>query len=444
MNEGILMGKDILPTDLAQLKKKFAAQKQARIFARTSQKNGIAAASENYAVRQDLNPVFSVEVKTGKVTNQKKSGRCWLFSTLNTLRHQFAEKYQVKDFQLSQNYNSFYDRLEKANKFYESVLETAALPLGSRRVMDLFDGPNSDGGQWSNAAALISKYGVVPQDIMPETYNSSNTAEINDVLNLKLRKDGLALRDAKKSGQTAEKLRQLKMEYLSVVYRMLVFAFGEPPAEFDFEYRNDQKEYHHDQKLTPQQFFQKYFTWDFDDYVCLTNAPDHQLGQVYGLPSEDYIFNGQKIAFVNTEITALKQAAIAQLEAGLTVWFGNDVLKASDRQQGILAPEFYQRGALFGADLELSKADRLRSREAAVSHAMTLVGVDLVAGRSTKWKVENNWGEKNGQQGYFVMSDRWFDDFVYEVIVKKEFLQPKELAIWQQTPLDLAPWDSLA
>ena len=172
--------------------------------------------------------------------------------------------------------------------------------------------------------------------------------------------------------------------------------------------------------------------------------PDHELGKLYGLPSQDYIFSGQKIVFVNTQIEALKKAAIAQLQAGLTVWFGNDVLKDMDRKQGILAPEFYQRSALFATDLGLSKGDRLRTREAAVSHAMTLVGVDLVDGQPTKWEVENSWGEKNGDQGYFVMSDRWFDEYVYEVIVKKEFLAPTETAILQQKPIDLKPWDSLA
>jgi bleomycin hydrolase len=438
------MIKDITLTDLAKFKNDFAAKQQYQVAARAVQKNGIAAASENYAAKKNLNRVFSVEVKTGKVSDQKRSGRCWLFSTLNTLRHQFAKKYQVKDFELSQNYNSFYDRLEKANKFYESVIQTAALPLDDRVVSVLFDDPDDDGGQWANAAALIAKYGVVPKSVMPETYNSEQTAEIDDVLNLKLRKDGLQLRKVVTAGISAANLQRQKLDLLAEIYRMLVFAFGEPPVEFDLEYQDDKKKYYAARKLTPQRFFEEYFDWNFADYVCLTNAPDHKFNQLYGLPSQDYIFNGQKIIFANTQIEALKKAAIAQLQAGLTVWFGNDVLKDMDRKQGILAPEFYQRSALFAADLKLSKADRLRTCEAAVSHAMTLVGVDLVDDQPTKWKVENSWGEKNGDQGYFVMSDRWFDEYVYEVIVRKEFLASKETAMLQQKPIDLKPWDSLA
>jgi bleomycin hydrolase len=438
------MTKDISTADLAKFHKLFAAQPLQQAIARAVQNNGVTAASENYAAKRQLERVFSIEIPTGKVTNQKKSGRCWLFATLNTLRHQFAKKYHFKDFELSQNYNSFFDRLEKANQFYERVLATTDQPLTGRLTADLFAAPDSDGGQWANAAALIAKYGVVPQAAMPETYNSSKTDEISESLMLKLRKDGLLLRQAASAGKTAAELQQLKQDYLAEVYRMLVYAFGEPPLTFDLAYRDDDKKYHAKRQLTPQSFFADYFDWDFNDYVCLTNAPDHELGKVYGLPSQDYIFNGQKIAFVNTDISALKSAAIAQLKAGETVWFGNDVLKDLDRQQGILAPEFFSKSELFGVELQLSKADRLRSHEAGVSHAMTLVGVDLAADQPRKWKVENSWGEKIGDDGYFVMSDQWFDDYVYEVIVKKAYLQPAQTALLDQPRVDLEPWDSLA
>ena len=438
------MEKDITLSDLASFRTDLNKTPSARTIARAVQKNGVNASSENYDAKRNLGRVFSLDLDPGKVTNQKQSGRCWLFSTLNTLRHDFAKKYNMKDFQFSQNYNSFYDRLEKANKFYETVIETAMLPFSDRRIECLFSSPDSDGGQWANAAALIDKYGVVPRSIMPETYNSDKTNEISETLALKLRKDGLALRKLINKGITGMEVDKVKKEYLNQVYRMLVYVFGEPPVKFDFEYRDDKKKYHIDRDLTPKSFYEKYVTHRWDEYVCLTNAPDHEPDQVYGLDSQDYIFNGQKIMFVNTDIQALKDAAIAQMKDGETVWFGNDVLKDMGRQQGILDPSFYKKDELFSIDLKLSKADRLRTHEGSVSHAMTLVGVDLVDGKPAKWKVENSWGEKNGDKGYFVMSDAWFDEYVYEVIVNKKYLNGRQRKLLTKEKIMLDPWDSLA
>lgn len=331
------MEKDITMSDLASFRTDLNKTPSANVIARAVQKNGVNAVSENYAAKRDLNRAFSLDLETGKVTNQKRSGRCWLFSALNTMRHDFAKKYNVKDFQFSQNYNSFYDRLEKANKFYETVIETAVLPFSDRHVAELFSMPDGDGGQWANAAALIDKYGVVPRSIMPETYNSEKTDEISEILTLKLRKDGLALRNLTNNGTSKAEVNKVKKEYLNQVYRMLVYVFGEPPVNFDFEYRDDKKKYHFDRNLTPKSFYEKYIPRQWEDYVCLTNAPDHELEQVYGLESQDYIFNGQKIKFVNTDIQVLKDAAIAQMKNGETVWFGNDVSKDENRQQGELA-----------------------------------------------------------------------------------------------------------
>ncbi|KRL05678.1 C1 family peptidase [Liquorilactobacillus oeni] len=438
------MMKDLTLEDIKIFRSGFTAKQVYAVAARAVQKNGVNAASENYAAKRDLNRTFSVELSTDKVTNQKKSGRCWLFSTLNTLRHQFAVQYKIKNFQFSQNYNSFYDRLEKANHFYERVIETAGLPFDNRSVKELFAAPDDDGGQWANAAALIKKYGVVPQSIMPETYNSEKTDEISDALILKLRKDGVRLRTLTNQNKSKEELAAAKNKYLKEIYRMLVFAFGEPPLAFDFEYRDDEHKYHLERNLTPQHFFEKYVSWNFDDYVCLTNAPDHEMESLYGLPSQDYIFDGKKIVFVNTELKALKDAAIMQLKDGQSVWFGNDVAKDLERNQGILDPAFHERAELFDIDLRLTKADRLRTGEASVLHAMTLVGVDLIDGKPTKWKVENSWGEKIGDKGYFVMSDEWFNEYVYEVIINKKYLQSKQKQVLQKEMIALKPWDSLA
>lgn len=437
------MVKGISNADLQRYQEDYANFPSSHVIARAVQKNGVVAASENYAEKKNLNRTYSIEVETGKVCNQQKSGRCWLFATLNTLRQTFSAKYQIKDFQFSQNYNSFYDRLEKANKFYENIIATANLPLQDRYVQQILAWGDNDGGQWANAAAIITKYGLVPQYVMEETYNSNKTDEINATLNWKLKEDAIAIRKLISNGASEAEVEEHKQKLMSEVYRMLVYAFGKPPVKFDFEYRDDKKEYHIDKDLTPVSFFKKYVDVDFHDYVCLTDAPDHELGKLYGLPSQDYMPDGQKIEFLISTTQDLKDAAIAQLKDGQTVWLGCDVLEDMDRKQGILASEYFKQADLFGLDLAFSKKDRLETRQATVSHAMTFTGVDIVDGQSTKWKVENSWGDKIGDKGYFIMTDQWFDKFMYEVVVNKKYLKPEQLALLDQPVIELKPWDSL-
>lgn len=436
--------KDLTLTDLQQFQADLKQAPANQALARAVQQNGVQKTSADHAFLRDLNRTFSVEVETDSVTNQKQSGRCWLFATLNTLRHDFAKKYKLKDFQFSQNYNSFYDRLEKANKMLEWAIELIDRPTDDREYLAMLQWGDTDGGQWANGAALLNKYGVVPQSVMPETYNSEKTQEISAVLNYKLRNDVVDLRARHAAGASEEDLRATKKAMISEVYRMLVYAFGQPPVKFDFEYRDDDKEYHRDADLTPQDFFQKYVAVDFDDFAVLADAPDHESNQNLGLPSQNYIFAGKPVEMANVGIQAVKDAAIASLKDGKTVWFGCDVGEYSDRQLGILAPEYFQKADLFNIELTLDKAQRLETREGNCSHAMTLTGVDLVDDQPTKWKVENSWGEKVGEKGYFVMSDEWFDQFVYEVVVNRKYIDEKSLQVVDAPAVALEPWDSLA
>lgn len=434
---------DITYDDLQQFNRDYEQTAASASLGRAVQSSGVVATSRNYAAKLELNRVFSIELETGKVTNQKKSGRCWLFATLNTMRHDFEKQYNVKDFQFSQNYNSFFDRLEKANHYLEEVIRLSDRPDDDRELLEVLNWNDNDGGQWANAAALINKYGVVPQSVMPETFASDQTSDLNSALSLELSKSAVYLRDLKSQGKSEDDLRIAKKKALSDVYRMLVYAFGQPPVEFDFEYRDKDNHYHVDAGLTPKSFFEKYCQRNFNDYVCLADAPDHAMGQKFGLPSQDYIFDEKHIEFLNVGIQALKDAVIASLKDGETVWFGCDVLQDLDRQNGYLAPEYFKTGELFDIDLELSKKDRLRSRNGEVSHAMTFTGVDIVDGKPTKWKVENSWGEKIGDHGYFVMSDQWFEKYVYEVIVNKKYISEDAKKVDQQTKIDLPAWDSL-
>ena len=429
---------------LAALRAKHAEDPIAPVLTRAITKNGIKAASFDNQAASRLDRTFSVEVPTGKVSNQKHSGRCWEFSLLNTLRHKFATKYHVKDFELSQNYLFFWDKIERANIFYRNVEQTARQPINDRLVQFLFANPGEDGGQWAMAASLVQKYGVVPASVMPETYNTHNTTEFQEVLSRKMRKDGLKLRQLVMNGANEAELQSLEKSMLQEVYRMAAYSFGEPPTHFDLEYRDDDHQYHRTADLTPQQFYQDYFDTDLDDYVVVTNSPDKPFNQLYSLPDEDNIIGGKPIEFLNVDMGVLTDVAVQQLKSGETIWFGNDVLRQMDRKAGYLDAHLFESAKLFGINGHMTKAQRLLTGEGEVSHAMTLTGVDLVDETPTKWKVENSWGVENGDKGYFVMTQDWFDAYVYEVVVHKQFLAPEFQALLAEPARRLPAWDPLS
>ncbi len=439
------MNDELTSADLARLHDDFLKTPKHDVLSRIITQNGINQAAEDPDAQVRLDPVFSVDLQTGSVTNQKQSGRCWLFALVNTLRHQFAEKYQVKDFNLSQKYLFFWDRVERANIFYSRMIATANRPADDREVTSYLAGPDSDGGQWAMAAALVQKYGVVPVSVYPETVNVENTTALDTVLNRKLRLDGMKLRDLVNNGHSDDDINATRQKMLSEVYRMTAYAFGEPPTQVNFSYRDDKKGFHKISGLTPQDFYQQYFVVDLDDYVVLSDSPDKDYKKLYALPSQNNVAGGKSIEFLNLPMTTLKQAAIAQLKDGEGVWFGNDVLEQMDRKSGYLDSQLYRYSELFDVDLAMSKAQRLQYHQAEVSHAMTLTGVDLNDDQEpTKWKVENSWGDKNGDKGYFTMADNWMDDYVYEVVVHKKYLTPEQRALLDQAPIELPAWDSLA
>lgn len=437
------MTNELTAAQLENLRAEYESDHNAAIVARAVKRVGVNQASYDSAVKAKLNRTFSVEVETGKVSNQKHSGRCWMFSLLNTLRHGFAKEHQVKNFELSQSYLYFWDKIERANIYYDNIIRTAAKPTDDREVSIYLSMPGDDGGQWNMAASLVQKYGVVPSDVMPETFNTDNTSGFADALDLKLRRDALQLRELVNAQATEAEITAKRQKMQSEVYRMTAMAVGEPPKTFDLEYRDDNKKYHLDRQLTPVEFFNQYFSINLNDYVILTNAPDHEMNQTFRLNAEENVVGGQQILFVNVPMSSLRRAAVAQLQAGETVWFGNDVGKQSSRDEGLLDTQLYQREELFGVDLSLSKAERFALGEAEVTHAMTLTGVDLVDDQPTKWKVENSWGGKVGDDGYFVMSDDWFEEFTYQVVVQRKYLTAAELKVADSEPVSVPAWDSM-
>ena len=440
------MGKEITFDQLKNYEETFTACRGNRIAMNAVTYSGVYAASKNpEAFRTDLHQ-FSISLEQGEITNQKRSGRCWMFAALNTLRFQVIKKLNLETFELSQAYTLFYDKLEKANYFLESILETLDQPTDSRLIAWLLMAPVNDGGQWDMICALVEKYGVVPKACMPETYSSSNTGEMNNVLTEKLREDACVLRTAYGQGKSREELRSMKEDMMSTIYNMLTICLGVPPKTVDLEVHDKDKKFIRDTGLTPQEFFHKYVGLDLSDYISVINAPtqDKPYWRSFTVKFLGNVRGGRSVKYVNLPIEELKKAAIAQMKDGDPVWFGCDVGKSSERTEGLMALDLFDTKDLFKTDFTMTKAQRLDYGHSLMTHAMTFQGVDLDdAGRPTRWRVENSWGKDTGKDGYYVMTDDWFNEYTYQVVVNKKYLPAEALAAYEQAPIVLEPWDPM-
>ena len=408
--------------------------------------NGIHASLETRKSAVENTPVFSLDLTKDKVTNQKASGRCWMFAALNTFRHKMISSFQLEDFELSQAHTFFWDKYEKSNWFLEQVIATADQELTSRKVAFLLQTPQQDGGQWDMVVSLFEKYGVVPKSVYPESISSSNSRELNTYLNKLLRQDAQILRDLIHSGADSEAVASKKQALLQEIFNFLAMSLGLPPREFDFSYRDKDNQFHTESGLTPQSFYKKYVDLQLDDYVSIINAPttDKPYGKSYTVDMLGNVVGSRPVRYLNVPMDRLKELAIAQMKAGETVWFGSDVGQVSNRKAGILATDVYDFEAGMDIHLTQDKAGRLDYAESLMTHAMVLTGVDLdEAGQPRKWKVENSWGDKVGTDGYFVASDAWMDEYTYQIVVRKEFLTSDELAAYEAEPIVLAPWDPM-
>lgn len=408
--------------------------------------NGIHASLETRKSAVENTPVFSLDLTKDKVTNQKASGRCWMFAALNTFRHKMISSFQLEDFELSQAHTFFWDKYEKSNWFLEQVIATADQELTSRKVAFLLQTPQQDGGQWDMVVSLFEKYGVVPKSVYPESISSSNSRELNTYLNKLLRQDAQILRDLIHSGADSEAVACKKQALLQEIFNFLAMSLGLPPREFDFSYRDKDNQFHSESGLTPQSFYKKYVDLQLDDYVSIINAPttDKPYGKSYTVDMLGNVVGSRPVRYLNVPMDRLKELAIAQMKAGETVWFGSDVGQVSNRKAGILATDVYDFEAGMDIHLTQDKAGRLDYAESLMTHAMVLTGVDLdEAGQPRKWKVENSWGDKVGTDGYFVASDAWMDEYTYQIVVRKEFLTADELAAYEAEPIVLAPWDPM-
>jgi bleomycin hydrolase len=388
---------------------------------------------------------FSTTLDTWSVTHQKRSGRCWMFAGLNLFRPGAMARMNLKDFEFSQNYLLFWDKLEKANYFLEAILETADRSADERTVHWLLGNLLSDGGQWNMFVNLIHKYGVVPKSAMPETESSSNTARMNAILKEKLREGARTLRDAIACGATADDARETKQAFLQVIYRILAIHLGTPPATVDWQWLDKDRAFHRDGTLTPQEFAAKYITLPLDEYVCLVHDPrdTSPYGRTFTVEYLGNVWEGGLTRYLNVEIDVLKDIAQRTLLDGEPVWFGCDVGKMLRRDTGIWDANLFDYASVYDTAFTLNKAGRLVYCQTQMTHAMLFTGVDIVDTTPRRWRVENSWGEENGQKGFYLMNDSWFDEYLFEIAARKSYLPAALRAALEEEPIMLPAWDPM-
>jgi bleomycin hydrolase len=408
--------------------------------------NGIAAVALSRKEVDRINYTFSNLIESPEATNQEQSGRCWLFSGLSLLCLEAMKKLNLQTFELSEVYQMFWDKLEKANYFLENIIETRDETLDSRMIMALLSDPLPDGGQWDMFVNLVDKYGVVPKSFMPETNSSSDSDSMNTLLVSKLREYAKLLRDMHAHGSSEEKLRKSKHEFLEEFYRMLAIHLGKPPSKFYWEWRDKDKIFHRHGSMTPGEFYKKYVNIDLDDLVCLINAPtkDKPYNKLYTVQYLGNVIDGRPVRYLNVDIDTLKKAAVDMIKDNHAVWFGCDVGQMLETDMGAMDLNVYDYDLVYGTDFKLDKAGRLEYRNSEITHAMVLTGVDLdEKGKPKKWRVENSWGATIGDRGYMYMMDEWFDQYLFEITVRKKYLSPELLRVLRTEPLVLPPWDPM-
>lgn len=427
--------------------KKFAAERANVIAKNAVTSKGLSAVAKNPEAAAKNTTVFDIEVKQGERTDQKRSGRCWMFASLNTMRARVIKKYGLKNFEFSQAYPLFWDKLEKSNWFFENILTTLDEPTDGRMIAFLLFDPIGDGGQWDMFRALVEKYGLVPKEAMPECANSENTTSMDKFLTRYLRGCAAKLRHAHEDGTADEALRAMKDEFMGNVYNYLVICLGMPPKSFDVRLRDKDDKLVLSGTFTPQAFRGEVLEMNLQDYVSLISAPtkDKPYLHTYTVDKLGNVVEAGGVRYLNLPPEELKRAAIAQLKDGLPVWFGCDVDQSYVQDDGIMDLDVLDIDPLVGFDIidGFDKADRLDYAESVMTHAMVLEGVNLDEnGAPTLWKVENSWGKDHAKDGFDSLTDDWFGEYVYQVVVDKKYLTDEQRRVFEtETPTVLAPWD---
>ena len=426
---------------LEQLRKGYTASPEQKAIknALATTSIGVLATNSENAAMCDTN--FSDRVKTRGITDQKSSGRCWLFTGLNVLRAKMISQHKLPRMEFSQNYCSFYDLLEKSNLFLQAIIDTRNLPLSDRKVDWLLHNPISDGGQFTGVSNLVMKYGLVPKEVMPETFQSENTRNMRTILSLKLREYALALRNTKNEKAASA----LKVQQLTEIYRILVECLGVPPTEFVWTQRDRNGNAISTEKYTPQSFYKKYIGEDLEgNYIMVMNDPSREYGKIYEIEYDRHVYDGHNWLYINLPIERIKEMAIASIKDNTAMYFSCDVGKFLDRTKGTLDLANFDYESLFRTSFPMNKRERIQTYASGSSHAMTLIAVDIDKnGKPRKWMVENSWGTKSGYNGNLIMTDEWFNEYMFRLVVERKYVPQDILDMLKQKPILLPAWDPM-
>ena len=429
--------------DLERLRKDFSANPAYRLAQNAVTRVTVDDVALDREIVSSIDHSLSTTLDDWKVTNQERSGRCWLFAGLNLLRVGVMRKTGIKDFEFSQNYAMFWDKLERANYFLEAIIETADRDLDDRTVAYLLESAASDGGQWNMFAALVAKHGLVPKSYMPETQSSSDTARMNSVLRYQLHQGARAARAA--AAEDPEIARAVKAEILQAVYRVLCIHLGTPPERFDWQWTDKDKQFHRDGVLTPQEFAASYVDLPVSEYVCLVNdpRPSSPTARTFTVEYLGNVVGGPPVTYLNVDMQVIKDVAAATIQGGEPVWFGCDVGKMMSSDYAYWDAELYDMPSVYNAAFDLDKAARLAYHETAMTHAMLFTGVDVLDGVTRRWRVENSWGPDRGKDGFYTMNDSWFGQYVFEIAARKSALPADLQSALEAEPIVLPAWDPM-
>ena len=437
------MGKTITRKQVAELRKGFDAEPSNKVAQNAVTNVQLPDLTLDRDLVQDIDDSFSTKLDDWKVTAQMRSGRCWLFATLNLLRVGAMKKMKLKNFEFSQAHIHFWDKFERANHLLESIIETSDRPVDDRTIHFLLSDPIGDGGQWNMATNLIRKHGLVPKSAYPESNSSSATRWMNAELKNILRSSACEIRAIVDDGGSVEEAREHKEKRIADIWNMLCIHLGTPPKTFNWQWRDKDGDFHRNGRMTPQQFASEFVDIDWEDYVCIVNDPRNEYYQTYTVDFLQNVAGGPPVVYLNVPSKEMKGITQKLLEDGIPVWMGCDVGKEMDRKRGLWDADLFDVEGLYGIEYGMDKADRLRHNQTMMTHAMLFTGVDVVNGRPRRWRVENSWGQDTGQKGYYTMNDSWYDQYMFEIAAPTSYLNEKMQAGLESEPVVLPAWDPM-
>jgi bleomycin hydrolase len=437
------MERNLTPDRIELLAKEFAAQPAYRVMQNAVTLTPVRSIALDRSILTGIDHSVSHLLDDWKPTDQEKSGRCWLFAGTNLLRAGASKQLEVKDFEFSQNYLMFWDKLEKANHFLEAIIDTSDRDVDDRTVAHLLGSPCDDGGQWNMFVALVRKHGLVPKVAMPETNSSSNTSQMNGALCTLLRQGARDVRAL--HGEGVEAMRHKKAEIMTVAHRLLSIHLGTPPDRFLWQWADKDRGFHRDGWMTPKEFAEKYVAIPLDDYVCVVHDPRETspTGRTFTVEYLGNVVDAPPVTYLNIEIDLLKQLAMQTVMDGEPVWFGCDVDQMMANDQGVWDARLFDLESVYDTKFDLSKEERLNHHETFMTHAMLFTGVDVVDDAPRRWRVENSWGDKKADQGFHTMNDSWFAEYVFEIAVRKDRLPEDLQARLDDPPIVLPAWDPM-